>query len=219
MVFSAPAVYLNSWNWKQKYQLLTELYRSKSETFISLVWTAWSERKLITELESSLKMGSSQNIEVCSLLWGTKEKIRYHYFWYRCCTANYYFDVFKYLSEPSRHSSVLRAFACDMIGPSFEPHQFLVTGIWQRLARLPCWPSAVNIREYVTCQVWIRLPTLAIWWTQLFKLGDTGFNEIPSPATNPYPIWLMVVDILVTLSTTAFAWDFVDFSHSFLNQA
>ena len=61
-------------------------------------------------------------------------------------------------SMPSRHSSVGRASAWShtvssgTIGPSFEPHQCLLTGMWIRMAQLPCWPPR---GQQVSHQRWI----------------------------------------------------------------
>ena len=42
-----------------------------------------------------------------------------------------------------------------MIGPSFEPHQCLLTDMWKRSAWLPCWQPRgvapeVKLKEHVT---------------------------------------------------------------------
>ena len=62
-----------------------------------------------------------------------------------------------YLSTlQSRHSSVSRSrvLVCSMIGPGFEPHGCLLTGVWKRTAKLPSLMPGVtpemNIRKCVT---------------------------------------------------------------------
>ena len=83
------------------------------------------------------------------------------------------FDLNANTEEMCRHSSVGRAFVCGTIDPSFVPHQCLLTGMWKKLAWLPCWlPRGWqvlhqrrilgNIQHILLCQAQIRLSTLVL---------------------------------------------------------
>ena len=63
-----------------------------------------------------------------------------------------------FLSQLSWYSSIGRVCVYGMIGPSYQPHQYPLVGMWKRSAHLSCWlpkKSAgvaleVNLRGHVT---------------------------------------------------------------------